>query len=151
MSLLHYFFSFHGRINRQQWWLGFVALMALSFALERVLFPDSVDFTVDTPTAPGPLETAWNLALCWPTAAVSSKRLNDRGWPLIGGLGLGVMFAIYTVANGFGYFLDYDTSSPIERAAFTGFAVVFIAVLIDNAFLKGMIGANQHGPEPVGG
>lgn len=79
MTLGQVFFSFEGRITRATWWLyGVAALLGLGltgFALLTIAgLPNER------------AETLVNVALLWPTLAVSAKRWHDRdksGWWLL--------------------------------------------------------------------
>lgn len=147
MSLVHFFLSFRGRVSRQAFWLGFLFLFVLSILVMRLVDPDAVlSAAVERP---GPLDTIVNLVLCWPTAAITAKRLNDRDWPGWFGPGIGVLYAIYALANAAGYFLDPAEMGRGEKLLFAGFVLVFLTALVDNGFIRGTAGPNRHGPDPV--
>lgn len=150
MSLLHFFFSFRGRISRQAWWLGYILLFVTTVLASRVLFPASLqaELTGVVPR-PGAFETIVNLAFCWPSAAVSAKRFNDRDWPWWTGYLVGVLYAVYVMANWAGLFLDPDDMTAPEQSVFAVFMVAFLATIIDNGFFRGTPGPNRYGPDPV--
>mgnify|MGYP000853087329 FL=1 len=78
MTLQQWLFSFKGRIGRRDFWIWialWIVSMVVLFSLEsRKLLPDQI--------APFAL-----VCLLWPTAAVTVKRLHDRGrsglWALL--------------------------------------------------------------------
>jgi uncharacterized membrane protein YhaH (DUF805 family) len=148
MSLTHFFLSFRGRISRQAWWLGFLFLFAVTILLTRFIDPHSL--LSNDVTRPGPVDTILSLLLCWPTAAITTKRFNDRDWPDWAGPAVGTLYAVYVIANWAGFFLDPESMGKAEELAFAGFVLVFFSTLLDNAFVRGTPGPNRHGPDPVG-
>ena len=151
VSITEFFFSTQGRISRKSWWLGLVVVMALSVAVSGLLDPAYVASatTGAAPAQPTLPITLWNLALCWPSAAMTIKRLNDRGWPEWIGYGIGFLFVLLVIANHFGFFLDPDQMQPLEKLAFAAMLLVFLWALIDNGLLEGDDGPNRHGPDPL--
>jgi uncharacterized membrane protein YhaH (DUF805 family) len=150
MSLVHFFFSFRGRISRQAWWLGYIFLFVAAILVTRALFPESLDAEVaGVMPPPGAAETLVSLAFCWPSAAISAKRFNDRDWPWWTGILIGALYAVYVIANWAGLFLDPDTMPPAERSAFVLFLVAFVATIVDNGFFRGTTGPNRYGPDPI--
>lgn len=148
MSLVHYFLSPHGRICRQEFWLGLIVLMAVTTPVSLMLDPEA-SLASKQPTPPA--ATLWNLLLTWPSAAISIKRFNDRNWPQWIGWLLALAMAGMIVANHQGYLLDADALSPAEKLPFSVLVVFFVWALIENGFYRGTIGPNRYGPDPLGG
>ena len=149
MSLLAFFFSFRGRINRQSWWLGLIVLLAVSVPVSMLLDPAFFDFEVGEIKPPSLALTIWSLITCLPTAAITIKRLNDRDWPVWIGWLLVTLFIVLTVANHFGLLLDPNTMTPVESFVFGAILLFFLWALIDNGFFKGSDGPNRYGPDPL--
>jgi uncharacterized membrane protein YhaH (DUF805 family) len=125
------FTSFDGRIGRQNWWLGIIALFVVEWIIMFVLsllFGFSMMGGMD-PNNPEVMGQAMGimsipffiilLLFLWPALAIYAKRWHDRGksgwWSLIGLV-------------------------PI---------VGFFWILIELGMLKGSDGPNQYGPDPV--
>jgi len=125
------FTSFDGRIGRQQWWLGIIALLVVEWIVLIVLgmlFGTSMVTTMDpnNPEAAAQAVGAMSLPMIivglvflWPALALYAKRWHDRGksgwWTLIGFI-------------------------PI---------IGWIWILVELGFLAGTEGPNQYGPDPL--
>ena len=135
MDWKNLYLSFEGRINRQPFWLGLLAMVVVVWILEFILFSmfgGSAMMTIDAnnPDAAAAAMTAMSgmivplsiltLVFLWPSLAIYTKRWHDRdksGWwslimfvPIIGGLWL----------------------------------------LIECGFLRGTDGPNRFGDDPLG-
>jgi uncharacterized membrane protein YhaH (DUF805 family) len=152
MGVLDLLFSFKGRINRSQFWLGQIALIGLIAAvfliwvigLAGTVGPDFSTLSQQqqntaTVSALSGLAFAFlftTVLMCWIGAALAIKRLHDRGksgWTTM-------MYAVpgvVSVIAPLGIFLLLSTA-------------VNIWVFIELGFLKGDEGANQFGPGPSG-
>ncbi len=125
------FTSFDGRIGRQTWWLGLIALMVVQWI---VLFVFSLivggsmmgGFDPNNPETMGMAMGAISipfiiivLIFLWPALALYTKRWHDRGksgwWSLI-------------------------MLIPLIGALWA---------LVECGFLRGTEGPNQYGPDPV--
>ena len=125
------FTSFEGRIGRQQWWLGVIALLVVEWIVFLVLgmiFGTGMMTTMDpaNPEAAAEAMGAMSLPMIivtlvflWPVLALYAKRWHDRGksgwWTLIGFI-------------------------PI---------VGWIWLLVELGFLRGTDGPNHYGPDPL--
>lgn len=123
------FTSFEGRINRQKWWLGLIALVVVQWILMLILGvvigggmmaggdPANPEISM---AALLPLIIVM-LVFLWPSLAIYTKRWHDRGksgwWTLI---------ILIPFIGG-------------------------IWALVELGFLRGTEGANQFGPDPLGG
>ena len=149
MSLVHYFLSPDGRISRLAFWLGLIALMAISVPVTAMLDPWMLDLARKEIRPPSLGNTIWSLLLTWPSAAISIKRFNDRGRPRWVGYLLALLMVVLVIGNHFGVFLDPDRMGPVEKVAFLGLLGLFMWSLIDNGFMKGTGGTNKYGPDPL--
>ncbi len=111
MDWKNLYLSFKGRINRQPFWLGLLAMVVVVWILEFILFSifgGSAMMTIDAnnPDAAAAAMSAMSgmmvplsiltLVFLWPSLAIYTKRWHDRdksGWwslimfvPIIGGL-----------------------------------------------------------------
>jgi uncharacterized membrane protein YhaH (DUF805 family) len=137
MDLIQLLFSYQGRIGRAQYWL-----VVLIFAVAVALF-----VIVDQFAQSFYLTLAVVLLICFPAiyAAVGAgiKRLHDRNksswWLLL--FYLGPLLAFYGAS-----ILESGTIAGILSAA--GF-ILLIWAIVDLGALRGSIGANPHGPDPV--
>lgn len=148
MSLIHFFFSFRGRISRLEWWLGCGALGAFSTAVIRALDPDYFDVLGETIKPPTLAVTLWNLLVSLSSAAISVKRFNDRDLPGWTGVLLCAFLAVFVIGNYYGFLLNTKTMVGFEKMLFVVIMIYFLWAFYDNAFLRGTPGWNRHGVDP---
>jgi uncharacterized membrane protein YhaH (DUF805 family) len=135
----NYLFSFEGRINRAKYWL-FVLIsliaMAVAFAL---LF--ALGFSVAGFIVAGIIY----LVLLYCGLAVGAKRLHDRnksGWWLL------VFYLLPNVLSGIGAASQSPGLNAITGLVSFG---ILIWAIIELGCLRGTIGPNQYGPDPLEG
>lgn len=163
------FTSFDGRISRRSFWLGILGIIVASFiaifAL-GALFGNS-DTTMKF------AGTIISLALFYPAAAISAKRLHDRNKPTMPWLaifflpgfisnlmqafridysvldvsqmeGMGGMMGMFSSAG-------QDILVPGKLAMLVGLVAMVVGIwaLVELGFLKGTDGDNSFGPDPL--
>lgn len=149
MSIADYFLSPHGRISRQEYWLGMLAMMALTIIGAALLDPDGLSSSDGKVRPPSFAATAWSLLFAWPSTAVAVKRFNDRDWPAWVGYALGAGMAVFVTANYYGFLLDTDRMAPAEKLVMVAAAIGFLWALIENGFSRGTPGPNRYGNDPL--
>jgi uncharacterized membrane protein YhaH (DUF805 family) len=145
-----FYFSPAGRISRTQYWLHFflpVFIIGLILdALKLVGEPFKV------------LAAVFQLIVLWPGIAVLIKRIHDRnksGW---------LVFALYgplivTLAFALGALAAIGLSDNATGGVLAVVAIIFCGItliigiwfFIEFGCLRGTIGANRFGPDPVSG
>ena len=143
-----------GRIGRQQWWIGVVALIVVSIVATIVL--GIISF--GNPTIFAWLVVVLNLALIWPGYCLGIKRRQDRdnnGMDLKILIGGSVILNLLT-ATGIGVTMTDIGSGvmvPVPAIWLSAinliFAVFAIYMLVQLGFLKGTTGSNSYGSDPV--
>ncbi len=149
MTLTHFFLSPTGRISRLMFWLGLVALTAISVPVSLLLDPDALVQSEGKIKTPSLANTIWSLAISWPTAAISIKRFNDRDWPPWPGYVLFVSMATMVICHHNGLLLDPRTMALPEKLVFASMLIYSVWTLIDNGLYKGTEGPNRYGPDPL--
>jgi uncharacterized membrane protein YhaH (DUF805 family) len=148
-SFAQFYFSITGRISRSQYWLKFfLPVLIIGIILNAVALLDSDHLSF--------LPTIFQLLVLWPGIAVLIKRIHDRNksgwmvWLLYGPLILAVIFSIGTAIaialQGKG------SAAGLGIAAATLWIVVLgvgIWFFVEFGCLRGTIGANRYGPDPV--
>ena len=146
-NVLFLFFSFRGRINRRQWWLGQVValvLMALVAApLAYLVIPriENAEIVVF-------LYLSGLFLGSWMSCAMNIKRLHDRNstgwWQLLYLICSNVSF--YSCSS-----LERATEVQEDPAIPLLFLVGFIYLVVRIGFLRGDAGANRYGlpPKPL--
>lgn len=131
------FLSFQGRLNRKPYWIGTIALLSLV-----VIGVFGVMFL----TGGGGVAAIGviYLLLLWPTLAIGVKRLHDRNKPA---WWLVVFYVVPTLLNVLGEGGDGERVG----AMIFGLASLAISIwaLVELGFLRGTVGANRYGPDPL--
>ena len=151
MPLSQLLFSFSGRINRKPWWLASLAIAVIAFViLIAVAIMAGGAFLSEDPAAI--LGALGGVAivllivvipLIWIGLALGAKRLHDRNksaWWLL-------VFWVLPLA------LPY-IGSMIDSVGFIfGLAgsAISIWAIVELGFLRGTVGPNQYGPDPLEG
>jgi uncharacterized membrane protein YhaH (DUF805 family) len=128
---LSLFTSFEGRIGRQNWWLGLLALVVIEWivifvlakifgiALVPAMDPNNPEAMGAMGAGAGALLGIVGLIFLWPALALYAKRWHDRdksGW--------WTLIALVPIIGG-------------------------IWLLVELGFLKGTSGSNRFGSDPV--
>ncbi|MGH6736944.1 MAG: DUF805 domain-containing protein [Methyloceanibacter sp.] len=145
MNLVDLFFSLDARIGRAKFWLGTVILAVVSFAATYAIIA-----LVGLSQAAVAFAAAVALALAYPSYAVCAKRFQDRDKPgvlaLVGFVPVYAVNLLYT----FGVF-DPVASSAVAQGLDLITAGIFLWFLVELGLLKGTLGPNRYGPDPLGG
>jgi uncharacterized membrane protein YhaH (DUF805 family) len=140
MNLINLLFTFQGRINRAKWWLA-VLIAVIASVVMLFLFV--------IPVLGALLALAIIIGMFVSGLAVGIKRLHDRnksGWWLVLFYGVpGVMGFIDTWLGfqGFG-----ELAGPRLLTSLVSF-VIGIWAIVELGCLRGSIGPNRYGPDPV--
>jgi uncharacterized membrane protein YhaH (DUF805 family) len=164
MSLLHLLFGFSGRINRAKFWLAVVIWIVFwaiavpicvlaAFMILGLHLPDSSLPSDELVTRYIRMAFDYLFLLIiiiaffivsWISAfAVGIKRLHDRnksGWWIL------LFYLVPSVLSGIA-----DTSEQPMAAVVLGLASFVISIwgLVELGFLRGTVGPNQYGPDPL--
>jgi uncharacterized membrane protein YhaH (DUF805 family) len=147
-------FSFHGRLNRKPYWIATVELMLAAIIIAGAVAAilnvmGSASTTPELLRVAHPWLTGFGLVLAYPAAAVFAKRLHDRnktGW--LSAL-LIVPMLVETVLDPAGSVPQTDLVNAIYLAASTITLIVAVWFLIELGFLRGTVGDNRYGPDPL--
>jgi len=136
-------FDFRGRINRAKFWLAALVYIVVLFGVTGVAMAVSGSLTSVIATT-----LLAYIVLLISAAAVGVKRLHDRNksaWWL-------ALFAIPVILPFIAALLDWllqpETSAPFVALQYLSFAISIWA-LIELGGLRGTIGANRYGNDPL--
>ncbi len=168
------FTNMNGRIGRKTYWLATIVLIVVSiviyFILASIMGPrmsammdpanlNNPDFMSDYLSSAAWQQLIMVVILGFPVLALMAKRLNDRDRPswmkwlfflptvlsaLIGVAGLG-----YTIVDTGG--VAMPVPSTLMYLVSIAMMVIGLWALVELGFLRGTVGPNQHGPDPVVG
>lgn len=137
--------STEGRIPRSQWWAGLAVIVVIGVVLALLIA------WLFGPTTIGLIATLiLQVALIFPSYALSAKRFQDRGKPgglALIGIGLGLVQTLARVVG---------LSNPLQPTALDlilGVALLIVGIwyLIELGILRGTVGQNAYGPDPLDG
>lgn len=149
------FTTFDGRINRQKFWLGSIALIVVGLIAGIVL---GLLFGTNI-TAIGWASIVLYLVLLYPGLALTIKRLHDRDKPALPWVaiffGPSLLFQFMQVTGiGFSAVSVQGTTMLVPDMLGGAVSLVTIVIgiwaLVELGFLKGTSGPNQFGPDPLG-
>jgi uncharacterized membrane protein YhaH (DUF805 family) len=136
---IYLFTSFHGRINREPFWIAVGILAAIEIAAQWLASQAQGDA----------LSTIVDLAFTYPEFALAVKRANDRNltpWVVALFFAGNVALDLFTLLNG-----PIDTTNPINGIILVPFALLAVALIIELGFRRGTAGPNRFGPDPLVG
>jgi uncharacterized membrane protein YhaH (DUF805 family) len=141
MDWQYLFTSFEGRINRKPFWMAVLVLILVSVVLQ---------FTVMS-IAGQTVALIVSLLLLYPNYSLSIKRWHDRNrpdWMLQAFYALLVIIILMQLAG-----LDRTGTEPTTLFLIVGavFLIAAIWLTVELGFLRGTVGPNDHGPDPLEG
>ena len=138
----HLFFKFNGRTNRAKFWIA-----GLIFAVINVVMA-IFGYVADQSVIFQAVNSMLGIVMLISSIAVGVKRLHDRnksGWYLL--LFYFVPGVVAALSVLIGEFVE-DSSIIATVLALVAFALVVWA-FVEMGCLRGTIGVNQYGPDPV--
>lgn len=145
MSTSQLLWSFSGRLNRKPYWLTTLVLILIMMVLVALVFSiGGAGLLTGDMSALGGLFIVVLLIyipILWVGLAISAKRLHDRNksaWWLV------LFFFVPGILQGLGEYLG--TIGIV--LSLIGFAISIWA-LVEIGFLRGTVGPNQYGPDPL--
>lgn len=178
-NLIGNFTGFDGRLNRQPFWISGIILAVVSIVVSLLVLPVlglsiMPNFNFDTSASAADIAAMVNaaqsrgawiglvlfLVFLYPSAAICIKRRHDRNssgldvwiyfgialvYQLLTALGIGMTTA--DMGNG----VVIPVPGPISMVFGLVLGIYAIYLLVVLGFLKGTAGANQYGPDPLGG
>jgi uncharacterized membrane protein YhaH (DUF805 family) len=142
MNWGHLFFNFDGRVNRARFWIAALIFAAI-YAVMIIL-----DYVTDHSFVFQALNGMLGIVMLIACIAVGIKRLHDRnksGWYLLLFYFAPVVLAALSVLIG-AFMEDY---SIIANVLALGALAIGVWAFVEMGCLRGTIGANQYGPDPV--
>ena len=140
--------STSGRIPRSQWWAGLAILVVIALIL-GVLVTYLLGGAM---TVVGRIAMLiLNIVLLYPAYALSAKRFPDRNKPgslALIGIGLSLLQSLLTV---FGLMGNPFNQNALDYIFGILLLIVGIWYLIELGILRGTVGSNTYGEDPLAG
>jgi uncharacterized membrane protein YhaH (DUF805 family) len=142
MNWGHLFFQFDGRVNRAKFWIA-----ALIFAAINVVLA-ILGYVTDQSVVFQALNSMLGIVILISSIAVGVKRLHDRnksGWYLL------LFYLVPSILVVIGVLIGAFVEDSTIIATVLGLLAFAIGVwaFIEMGCLRGTIGVNQYGPDPV--
>lgn len=144
MDWNHLFLSFEGRINRAKYWIGGLLLLAAVVVVSLVGTALLAGIQTTASSHIQILVTVVFILTLYPSLAIATKRLHDRGksaWWLL------LFYGVPAVLDGVGTALGEGGGTTLLTLISVAIA---IWALVELGFLKGTQGPNDYGPDPLG-
>ena len=141
----HLFLTTDGRIGRQSFWIGAIALAIVSIVIGLIvgavfgwisLGSRLINFIVQ-------------LALAYPAYALLAKRFQDRAKPssyAAAVVGINILYSLLTLVGITGSAAGLNAFGMLFGLVM--FAI-FVWIVIELGILRGTVGKNAYGPDPV--
>ena len=142
MNWGHLFFQFDGRVNRAKFWIA-----ALIFAAINVVLA-ILGYVMDQSVVFQALNSMLGIVILIASIAVGIKRLHDRnksGWYLL------LFYLVPSILVVIGVLIGAFMEDSTIIATVLGLLAFAIGVwaFVEMGCLRGTIGINQYGPDPV--
>jgi uncharacterized membrane protein YhaH (DUF805 family) len=154
MSWGHFLFGFSGRLNRAKYWLWILIYLI------AVAVVTGATYAINSPAAGGIVELVFSIVGLISSLAVMTRRLHDRNksawWLLIFVLIPSLLLGAGIVASVYGALMTDDinnlgTLTLIGGALTLAAGAFLIWSFVELACLRGTIGPNRYGPDPLEG
>ena len=138
----HLFFKFDGRVNRAKFWIAVLIFAAINVVLAIL------GYVMDQSVVFQALNSMLGIVILISSIAVGVKRLHDRnksGWYLL------LFYLVPSILVVIGVLIGAFVEDSTIIATVLGLLAFAIAVwaFIEMGCLRGTIGINQYGPDPV--
>ncbi len=159
-NLIGNFTGMDGRIGRQAWWIGVVVIIVVGIVLNFILgavmgggMPSLEQLMNPAVMMAFAQKQAWiglilGLITAYPYIALSVKRRHDRGNNGYDAIGLIVFSLLFSLAQALGLVSATNTIGMVISVIFLIYAIY---MLVQLGFLKGTVGPNSYGPDPLQG
>jgi len=150
MDFGYLYTSFEGRISRKPYWIGLIVLviimMVIIFGASFLLIGSIVEPTFQTRLVTFVLQ----LLFLYPSTALMVKRLHDRNRPSYWAAFILVPMVLKSLTDLMGMTGDPLNQNALDYLLNIIIFVVSIWFFVELGCLRGTVGPNQYGPDPLG-
>ena len=151
MDMGHLYTRFDGRINRAKCWPGAIVLgIVLLVVLYGSIFAAGGSIH-DQDTRGRTITLAVQLVFLYPLAALMVKRLHDRNRPGYFAAFLLVPLVLKGVTDVMGFTGNPLNPNMLDYVFLAILGIVGIWFFVELGCLRGTVGSNQYGPDPLEG
>jgi uncharacterized membrane protein YhaH (DUF805 family) len=157
-NLMSLYTTTDGRIGRQQWWIGVIVLVVINIAITIVL--GLVFGLWNNMQVAAWVSTILFLIFAYPIYALYVKRRHDRDNNGLDALIFMAILVVQFVLQALGISVSPQEIPNVGTVMMPNIIgqvigvitlVYGIYMLVVMGFLRGTVGPNQYGPDPVGG
>jgi uncharacterized membrane protein YhaH (DUF805 family) len=139
MNFMGLLFSYQGRINRGKFWLAVLAYVIISIVLGILLIVPILGWI---------LAGVGYIGMIVSGIFVGIKRLHDRdkpGWWLV------IFYVVPSILSGTGGYMAYDAGEQTSVSMLLSLVSLALSLwgFVELGCLRGTIGPNQYGPDPI--
>jgi len=150
MDFGYLYTRFEGRINRKPYWIGLIVLiivmMVIIFGASFLLIGSIVEPTFQTRLVTFVLQ----ILFLYPSTALMVKRLHDRNRPSYWAAFILVPMVLKSLTDLMGMTGDPLNQNALDYLLNIIVFVVSIWFFVELGCLRGTVGTNQYGPDPIG-
>jgi uncharacterized membrane protein YhaH (DUF805 family) len=149
MDFAYLYTSFEGRINRKRFWVGLIILGIVEVVIMfgaafltggSIMMPDSQIRMITSVV---------QLLFLYPLSALTAKRLHDRNHPTYWVAFFVVPVLLNLLTNLVGITGDPTNVKTLDYLFGIINFVVFVWFFVELGCLRGTVGSNQYGPDPI--
>jgi uncharacterized membrane protein YhaH (DUF805 family) len=148
MDFSSLFTSFDGRISRKPYWIGVLILIAISVLLMIVIGLAGIGLQS---RAFAIVAFVIQLVMLYPSAALMVKRFHDRNRPSWFVALILVPVVLQGITNIMGITGDPLNQGMLDYLFAAWVLIVGIWFFVELGCLRGTVGDNQYGPDPLAG
>ena len=150
MDFGYLYTSFEGRINRKRYWMGLIVLIIVMIVVMFVAIFLVGGSVLVNDTRTRLVTFVLQLLFLYPSAALIVKRLHDRNRPSYFAAFLLVPMVIKAVTDLMGMTGDPVSQNALDYLLNIIIFAVSVWFFIELGCLRGTVGPNQYGPDPLG-
>ena len=151
MDMGHLYTSFEGRINRAKYWLGAIVLGIISMVVLYGSIYAAGGSILELDSRTRMITLIVQLVFLYPSAALMVKRLQDRNRPGYFAAFLLVPLVLKGVTDVMGLTGNPFDQNALDYVFLAIIVVVAIWAFVEIGCLRGTVGPNQYGPDPLDG
>jgi uncharacterized membrane protein YhaH (DUF805 family) len=151
MDMGYLYTSFEGRINRAKYWLGAIVLGIISAVVTFGSIYAAGGSILERDSRTRMISLVVQLVFLYPSAALMVKRLHDRNRPGYFAAFLLVPLVLNSVTDVMGLTGNPFNQNALDYVFIAIIVVVAIWFFVELGCLRGTVGPNQYGPDPLAG
>ena len=151
MDMGHLYTSVDGRINRAKYWLGAIILGIISVVVTYGSIYAAGGSVVEPDSRTRMITLVVQLVFLYPSTALMVKRLHDRNRPGYFAAFMLVPLILKGATDVMGLTGDPLDQNALDYVFLAIIVIVAIWFFVELGCLRGTVGPNRYGPDPLAG